>query len=109
MVEIVYDRLSTFETNANDTQKVAHKEQRKRDVKYLLYIHQCMDTNVFQKIIEEETIKGAWDKLKTLYGEDEKLKRVKLRTLKDDPNETRRVSCKILLTSGAANKLDEVV
>lgn len=37
---------------------------------------------MFGKIIEEETIKGAWDKFKSLYDEDKKLKRVKLQTLR---------------------------
>lgn len=37
-----------------------------------------MDPNVFEKIIEEETTKEVWDKLKNLYDGDEKLKRVKL-------------------------------
>ena len=41
-----------------------------------------MDCDVFEKIIEEETTKGAWEKLKSLYGGDEKLKKVKLQTLR---------------------------
>lgn len=36
----------------------------------MFLIHQCVDSNVFEKIIEEETTKEAWDKLKNLYGED---------------------------------------
>lgn len=43
-------------------------------------IHQRVDSNVFEKIIEEETTKGVWNKLKNLYSGDEKLKRVKLLT-----------------------------
>lgn len=41
-----------------------------------------MDPNGLEKIIEEETSKGAWDKLKNLYDGDEKMKRVKLQTLR---------------------------
>lgn len=41
-----------------------------------------MYPNVFEKIIEEESFKGVWDKLKNIYGGDEKLKRVKLKTLR---------------------------
>ena len=41
-----------------------------------------MDSDVFEKIIEEETTKGVWDKLKNLYGGDEKLKKVKLQMLR---------------------------
>lgn len=37
-----------------------------------------MDSNIFEKIIEQETTKDVWDTLKKLYGEDEKSKKVKL-------------------------------
>lgn len=53
VVEIVYDVIPALETNANDTQKDAHKEHRKKDGKILFLIHQCMNPNVFEKIIEE--------------------------------------------------------
>lgn len=43
---------------------------------------QCVDPNVFEKIIEEDMTKGVWDKLKNLYDTYEKLKRVKLQTLR---------------------------
>jgi hypothetical protein len=45
-------------------------------------IHQCVDPNIFEKIIDEDTAKGAWDTLKKLYGGDKKLKKVKLQGLK---------------------------
>ena len=80
--EIVSDGVPALEVNANDAQQAVHKERRKKDGKGLFLIHQCVDPNVFEKIIEEETAKGAWDKLKSLYGGDEKLKRVKLQTLR---------------------------
>ncbi|KAI5434178.1 hypothetical protein KIW84_021149 [Lathyrus oleraceus] len=38
----------------------------------------ALDHIVFEKIIKEETTKGVWDKLKNLYGGNEKLKSVKL-------------------------------
>lgn len=41
-----------------------------------------MDTNMFKKIIEEDMSKGEWDKLNNLYGGDEKMNRVKLKTLR---------------------------
>jgi hypothetical protein len=42
----------------------------------------CVDSNIFEKIIEEETAKGVWDTLKKIYGGDEKLKKVKLQALR---------------------------
>lgn len=79
VAEIVSDGVPVLEANANDVQKVAHKEQRNKDGKtFFFLIHLRVDLNVFEKIIDEETSKRAWDKLKNLYGGDEKLKRVKL-------------------------------
>ena len=81
VVELLNDGVLELEANATETQKTAHKDQRKKDGKSLFLIHQCVDFDVFEKIIKEETAKGAWEKLKTLYGGDEKLKKVKLQTL----------------------------
>lgn len=44
---------------------------------------------MFEKIIEEESAKGAWNKLKNLYDEDEKLKRVKLQMLRKKLEKTK--------------------
>lgn len=41
-----------------------------------------MNSNVFGKITEHETIKDVCDTLKKLYGEDKKLKNVKLKSLR---------------------------
>ena len=81
MVEIVNDGVSTLELNIDYVQQAAHKERRKKYGKGMILIHQCVDLNVFEKIIKEETIEGALDKLKSLYDRDENLKRVKLQTL----------------------------
>ncbi|CAI8595324.1 unnamed protein product [Vicia faba] len=81
VVEILNNGVSELETNATEVQKTAYKDQRKKDGKTLFLIHQCVNSDVFEKIIEEETAKGAWEKLKNLYGGDEKLKKVKLQTL----------------------------
>jgi len=41
-----------------------------------------VDSNIFEKIIEEETSKDVWDTLKKLYGGDEKFNKVKLQALR---------------------------
>ena len=82
VVEIVNDGITALEDEASDEQTAVHRDKKKKDGKALFLIHQCVDSNVFEKIIEEETAKGAWDKLKSLYGGDEKLKKVKLQTLR---------------------------
>ncbi|XP_050915369.1 uncharacterized protein LOC127130393 [Lathyrus oleraceus] len=80
--EIVCDGVPASKVNANDVQKDAQKEQRKKDEKALFLIHQRMGSNVFEKIIEEDMSKRTWDKLKNLYVGYEKLKRVKLQMLR---------------------------
>jgi hypothetical protein len=78
VLEIVNEGVSELATKENETQRTLHREQKKKDGKGLFIIHQCVDSNIFEKIIEEETAKGAWDTLKKIYGGDEKLKKVKL-------------------------------
>lgn len=52
--EIVNDVVPALEENVKDVQQDAHKEQRKKYGKGLFMIHQCMDPNVFEKIIEKK-------------------------------------------------------
>lgn len=75
--EIVCDGVPPLVANANEVQKAAPKEQSKKDGKVFFLINQLVHPNAFEKIIEEETSKGAWEKLKHLYDGDEKLKRAK--------------------------------
>ena len=59
VVEILNDGKSQLEVNATKAQTDVHKDQRKKDGKALFLIHQCVDCDVVEKIIEEETAKGA--------------------------------------------------
>ena len=54
VVKIINDGVPTLEVNANDFQKATNKDQRKKHGKFMFLIHQCVDPNVFGKIIEEE-------------------------------------------------------
>lgn len=76
------DGVLPLVANASDDQKAAHKEKVKNDGKCVFFIHLCVDPNVFENIIEEETAKWTCDKLKSLYCWDEKLKKVKLQKLR---------------------------
>lgn len=51
--EIMNGGVPTLEVNANDFQKATHKDQWKKDGKILFLTHQCVDPNVFEKIIKE--------------------------------------------------------
>lgn len=46
--KIMSDGVPTLKANANDEQKVAHKDKKKKDGKTLFLIHWCVDTNVFE-------------------------------------------------------------
>lgn len=62
--------------------KETYRETRKKDQKSLFYIHQCVDMNVFEKIVNSTTTKGAWDTLVWCYGGDASVKKVKLQSLR---------------------------
>lgn len=82
VAKIVNDGVPALEENANDVQQAAYKKRRKKDGKAMFLIHQTVDPYVFEKTIEEETTKVAWNKLNNLYNGDEELKKVKLKTLR---------------------------
>ncbi|KAK2365584.1 putative mitochondrial protein [Trifolium repens] len=82
VLEIVTNGVEELAADADEAARTRHKELKKKDVKGLFIIHQCVDSNIFEKIIEEETSKGAWDTLKKIYGGDEKLKGIKLQALR---------------------------
>ncbi|KEH19665.1 hypothetical protein MTR_8g466040 [Medicago truncatula] len=61
VLEIVIYGIPALENNVTDAQMATHHEHKKKDWKGLFLIHQCVDLNIFEKVIEEETMKGAWD------------------------------------------------
>lgn len=59
-----------LEENDTNAQIISQCELIKKDGKGLFVIHQCVDSIIFEKIIEEETTNGVWDTLKKLYEGD---------------------------------------
>lgn len=53
----------------------------KKDQEAFFYIHQCVDVNVFEKIIDSTTTKVAWDALVRCYCGDASVKKVKIQSL----------------------------
>ncbi|XP_057423633.1 uncharacterized protein LOC130717434 [Lotus japonicus] len=68
--------------NPTEAQRTAHKAAKKNDQKALFYIHQCVNSKVFDKISESKTSKEAWDLLTKYYGGDSKVKKVRLQSLR---------------------------
>ena len=64
VVEILNDGISELEVDATEAQKVAHKDQRKKDGKALFLIHQCVDCDVFEKIIEEGEVTDTGEEVR---------------------------------------------
>ena len=81
VLELVTDGYNLLEADATDDQKIAQKVLRNKDQKTLLYIHQCVYVNVFEKIVDSEIAKAAWDTLVRCYGDDASVKKVKLLSL----------------------------
>lgn len=58
---ITNDGLATLDENATEAQKAQHGEKRKeKDENWLSLIHQYLNSNIFEEIIEGETSKSVW-------------------------------------------------
>ncbi|XP_019438838.1 PREDICTED: uncharacterized protein LOC109344531 [Lupinus angustifolius] len=68
--------------DATEVQRAIHKEVKKKDNKALFLIHQCVDDIHFEKIQNATTAKEAWDILIRSRQGGDKIKKVKLQTLR---------------------------
>ena len=59
-------------------------KKKKRDQKTLYAIFQALDESIYEKISKAEIAKEAWVALQRLYKGDERVKRMKLQTLKSE-------------------------
>lgn len=67
VIEIVNDGVPSLQENTKNSHRIANREQKNKDAKGLFLIHQCVDPNIFEKIIDQESAKGAWDTLKNTW------------------------------------------
>ncbi|XP_019430437.1 PREDICTED: uncharacterized protein LOC109337824, partial [Lupinus angustifolius] len=68
--------------DATEAQRAIYKEIKKKDNKALFLIHQCVDDIHFEKIQNATTAKEAWDILIRSHQGGDKIKKVKLQTLR---------------------------
>ena len=80
--DVVENGVPLLANNATDAQRVAHRDQKKKDRKALYFIHQGMNDETFEQIEGATTAREAWTILSTSYKGDEKIKRVRLQTLR---------------------------
>ncbi|PON48208.1 hypothetical protein PanWU01x14_238580 [Parasponia andersonii] len=72
------------ESTLSSTQKDSLKDSRKRDKKALFLIYQALDDDEFEKISSATSAKEAWEKLQISYKGEEKVKKVRLQTLRGE-------------------------
>ncbi|GMI85709.1 hypothetical protein HRI_002240200 [Hibiscus trionum] len=72
----------TLRANHTLAQLKAYDEEMLKNDRALICIHSGLADNVFTSIMDLETLKGVWDKLKKIHEEDDRVKKTKLLTLK---------------------------
>lgn len=82
VLDIISTGVTPLAENPTEALRATHREQLKKDDKAIFLIHQCVDANVLEKIIEYETAKEAWDVLATTYAGDKQTKKVKLMVMR---------------------------
>ena len=68
----------TAYNNLTQAEKDVLREQRKKDGKYLFYIHQSMHENILSRVEAKINAKQAWDTLETGYQVLDKVRTSKL-------------------------------
>ena len=62
------------------------KENRKKNKKTLFFIYQAVDEVIFERISTATSAKEAWDILHSSYKGDDKVKMVRLQTIRSEFN-----------------------
>lgn len=83
MVEKGYE-VPPDESFLNQNQKNALEKTRMKDQSALTLIHQCLDDSQFEKIANANTSKEAWEILQNAHRGVDKVKKVRLQTLRSE-------------------------
>ncbi|RDY01198.1 hypothetical protein CR513_15501, partial [Mucuna pruriens] len=82
---VIFGFQEVLEIVKNDIQEVevgATEGVQEEDCKTLFLIHQCVDFANFEKIASTNSTKEAWDILNKSFGGADKIKKVKLQSLR---------------------------
>ncbi|MCH99639.1 hypothetical protein A2U01_0020653, partial [Trifolium medium] len=82
VMDQVTNGVEPIAATATETERTQHKELKKKEFKALFIIHQSVSPDIFEKVGDCETAKEAWDILAAAYAGDQKVKKVKLQTLR---------------------------
>ncbi|XP_019427229.1 PREDICTED: uncharacterized protein LOC109335549 [Lupinus angustifolius] len=80
--EIVEEGYPEIDEASTEQQRIAYKENRKRDCKAMCLIHQCVDEAHFEKIAAARSSHEAWQILQKSNKGAEQLKKVRLQTMR---------------------------
>ena len=80
--DVIEGGVSALGDNATEAQWVAHRDKKKKNKKALYLIHQGINAETFEQIEGATTANEAWTILSTNYKGDDKIKRVRLQTLR---------------------------
>lgn len=73
----VINNVESLLVNPSTTHKTIYKDAKKKDSKTLFFIHQCVYTKVFEKIVEYANSKNVWDILVKNYKCNAKFEKVR--------------------------------
>ena len=68
--------------DANPQQTIEFRENKKKDKKALFFIYQAVDDAIFERISTASTSKEAWDMLHVTFRGEERVKTIRLQTLR---------------------------
>ncbi|XP_019441169.1 PREDICTED: uncharacterized protein LOC109346174 [Lupinus angustifolius] len=80
--EIVEEGYPEIDEASTELQRIAYKENMKRDCKAMCLIHQCVDEAHFEKVAAARSSHEAWQILQKSNKGAEQLKKVRLQTMR---------------------------
>ena len=77
VLEVVVNGVLDLDANPTEMHKQIHLENKKKDCKALFFLHQSIDSGIFEKIFGASIVKEAWDILDKRCKRVEKIKKVR--------------------------------
>ena len=81
-LEVVTNGVPAVGEDSTDALRTTHKDAKKKDCKAVFYIQSAVDVTNFDRIAHAKSTNEAWDILVKYYEGGEKIKVVKLQTLR---------------------------